>query len=78
MVNAFTRTTLVTICSEGYFKANFLYEDYFGDYFQFGNYFLKKIISKIVSNWQINLKITLRKKVNEIILVDALTFKYVS
>ena len=41
-VNASTRTILVTICSEGYFKVHFLFEDYFGDYFQFGNYFLNK------------------------------------
>ena len=41
-VNASTRTILVTICSEGHFKVDFLFEDYFGDYFQFGNYFLKK------------------------------------
>ena len=37
-VNASTRNILATICSEGYFKVHFL----FGDYFQFGNYFLNK------------------------------------
>ena len=41
-VNASTRTILVTICSEGYFKVHFLFGDYFGDYFQFGIYFLNK------------------------------------
>ena len=37
-VNASTKTILVTICFEVYFKVYFL----FGDYFLFGNYFLKK------------------------------------
>ena len=43
-VNTSTRTILVTICSEGYFKVYF-------------------------SRWEINLKITLRKKVIKIVLV---------
>ena len=29
-VNTSTRTILVTICSEGYFKAHFMFGDYFG------------------------------------------------
>ena len=41
-VNASTRTILKTICSEGYVQVHFLFGDYFGDYFQFGNYFLNK------------------------------------
>ena len=59
-VNASTRTILVTICSEGYFQVYFLLEDYFEDYFQIWLLFSKKIVFKIVSRWEINLKITLR------------------
>ena len=50
----------MTICSEGYFQVYFLLEDYFEDYFQIWLLFSKKIVFKIVSRWEINLKITLR------------------
>ena len=72
-VNASTRTILVTICFEVYLKVYFLFGAYFEDYFLIGNNFWR-IVLKIVSKREINLKITLRKIVSKIVLVDAFTF----
>ena len=58
----------------GYFEVDFSREDYFEDYFFRKIVLRSKIVSesKIVSKWKINLKITLRKTVSKIVLVDAL------